>query len=351
MRSWQFRGARRYRRGELRSLSQYVTVLARCAIIFTFSLLAGSVESANARESYPSRPVTIIVPFSAGAVTDVLARIVAKELSARLGQPFVIENKPGAGTLLAAQTTARSEADGYTLFLATSSTMSINDTLYKHLPYDPAKDFVPVSLLCSIPFVLVANKNLPIKNAADLVQLAKQQPGRLNYATGGFGTTASVLLSLLKSMTGTKMTEVVYRGIPPALTDLLGGTIQFMFSDIGTVAPLIKAGRVRALGVSTASRFKGDPEIPTLAENGIPGFAGDSWQMLVAPAKTPKDVVDKLNATTNEILDTADVTRQLLNLGTTSIGKGKPGELEAYIKSETARWKKVVTDAGFAGSQ
>ena len=351
MTSWQFRGARRYRRGELRSLSQYVTVLVRCAIIFTFSLLAGLVESANARESYPSRPVTIIVPFSAGAVTDVLARIVAKELSARLGQPFVIENKPGAGTLLAAQTTARSEADGYTLFLATSSTMSINDTLYKHLPYDPAKDFVPVSLLCSIPFVLVANKNLPIKNAADLVQLAKQQPGRLNYGTGGFGTTASVLLALLKSMTGTKMTEVVYRGIPPALTDLLGGTIQFMFSDIGTVAPLIKAGRVRALGVSTASRFKGDSEIPTLAENGIPGFAGDSWQMLVAPAKTPKDVVDKLNATSNEILDTADVTLQLLNLGTTSIGKGKPGELEAYIESETARWKKVVTDAGFAGSQ
>jgi tripartite-type tricarboxylate transporter receptor subunit TctC len=325
--------------------------LARCAVIFAFSVLAGLVESANAGESYPSRPVTIVVPFSAGAVTDVLARIVAKELSARLGQPFVIENKPGAGTLLAAQTTARSSPDGYTLLVATSSTMSINNTLYKHLPYDPAKDFVPVSLLCSIPFVLVANKNLPIKNAADLVQLAKQQPGRLNYGTGGFGTTASVLIALLKSMTGTKMTEVVYRGIPPALTDLLGGTIQFMFSDIGTVAPLIEAGRVRALGVSTAERFKGDPEIPTLAENGIPGFAGDSWQMLVAPAKTPKDIVDKLNATANEILETPEVTRQLLNLGTTSIGKEKPSELKAYIESETARWKKVVADAGFAGSQ
>ena len=166
------------------------------------------------------------------------------------------------------------------------------------------------------PIRSICQQNLPIKNAADLVQLAKEQPGRLNYGTGGFGTTASVLLALLKSMTGTKMTEVVYRGIPPALTDLLGGTIQFMFSDIGTVAPLIKAGRVRALGVSTASQFKGDSEIPTLAENGIPGFAGNSWQMLVAPAKTPKDVVDKLNATTNEILDTADVTLQLLNLGT-----------------------------------
>lgn len=324
---------------------------ARWAGILAAGLAAFWAVSANAADSYPSRPVTIIVPFSAGAVTDVLARIVAKQLSARLGQPFVIENKPGAGTLLAAQTTARSAADGYTLFMATSSTMSINTTLYKHLPYDPEKDFVPLSLLCSIPFVLVANKNLPIENAADLVALAKQKPGKLNYGTGGFGTTASVLIALLRSMTGTKMTEVVYRGIPPALTDLLGGTIQFMFSDIGAGAPLIKAGKVRALGVSTAERFKGDPEIPTLAENGVPGFAGDSWQMLVAPATTPQAIVDKLNSTTNEILTTPDVTRQLLKLGMSSIGKGKPDELEAYIKAETARWRKVVTDAGFAGSQ
>lgn len=350
MRSWQFRRAAGSH-PSLPSFSERDTVLARCAAIFALGLAVFWAAPTNATVSYPLRPVTIIVPFSAGAVTDVLARTVAKQLSARLGQPFVIENKPGAGTLLAAQTTARSAADGYTLFLATSSTMSINDTLYKHLPYDPAKDFVPVSLLCSIPFVLVANKNLPIKNAADLVELAKQNPGRLNYGTGGFGTTASVLIALLRSITGTKMTEVVYRGIPPALNDLLGGTIQFMFSDIGAGAPLIKADKVRALGVSTAERFKGDPEIPTLAENGIPGFAGDSWQMLVAPAKTPKDIVDKLNATTNEILDTPEVTRQLLNLGTTAIGKGKPGDLEAYIESETARWKKVVTDAGFAGSQ
>lgn len=323
----------------------------RCAGIFAVGLAVLWAVPANAADSYPSRPVTIIVPFSAGAVTDVLARMVAKQLSARLGQPFVVENKPGAGTLLAAQTTARSAADGYTLFVATSSTMSINTTLYKHLPYDPDKDFVPVSLLCSIPFVLLANKELPIKNAAGLVELAKQKPGQLNYGTGGFGTTASVLIALLRSMTGTKMTEVVYRGIPPALTDLLGGTIQFMFSDIGAGAPLIKAGKVRALGVSTAERFKGDPEIPTLAESGVPGFAGDSWQMLVAPANTPKDVVDKLNATTNEILETPDVSKRLLNLGMSSIGKGKPDELEAYIKTETARWRKVVTDAGFAGSQ
>lgn len=324
---------------------------ARCAGIFAVGLAVLWAVPANAADSYPSRPVTIIVPFSAGAVTDVLARMVAKQLSARLGQPFVVENKPGAGTLLAAQTTARSAADGYTLFVATSSTMSINTTLYKHLPYDPDKDFVPVSLLCSIPFVLLANKELPIKNAAGLVELAKQKPGQLNYGTGGFGTTASVLIALLRSMTGTKMTEVVYRGIPPALTDLLGGTIQFMFSDIGAGAPLIKAGKVRALGVSTAARFKGDPEIPTLAESGVPGFAGDSWQMLVAPANTPKDVVDKLNATTNEILETPDVSKRLLNLGMSSVGKGKPDELEAYIKTETARWRKVVTDAGFAGSQ
>lgn len=349
MRSCQFRDAAGNRRSEPRSFSKYV--MASRAGILTVSLVAFWAASANATDSYPSRPVTIIVPFSAGAVTDVLARIVAKELSARLGQPFVIENKPGAGTLLAAQTTARSPADGYTLLVATSSTMSINDTLYKHLPYDPTKDFVPVSLLCSVPFVLVANLNLPIKNAGDLIKLAKEKPGKLNYGTGGIGTTASVLISLLKSMTGAKMTEVVYRGITPALTDMLGGTIQFMFSDIGTVAPLIKAGKVRSLGVSTAKRFKGDPEIPTLAENGVPGFDGDSWQMLVAPAKTPKDVVDKLNVTTNEILNTPEVTKQLLDLGMSSIGKQTPDELEHYVQSESARWGKVVTDAGFARSQ
>ena len=351
MRSWQIRGAAGSPQSRPRSLFKHVTVLARCAPVFTFSLLVFWVAPASATDSYPSRPVTIIVPFSAGAVTDVLARIIAKGLSERLRRPFVVENKPGAGTLLGADFTAKSPADGYTLLVATSSTMSINSTLYKHLPYDPLKDFVPVSLLCSVPFVLVANKNLPVRTAADLVELAKREPGRLNYGTGGVGTTASVLFALLKSMTDTKMTEVVYRGIPPALTDLLGGTIQIMFSDIGTVAPLIKAGKVRALGVSSAKRFKEYPEIPTLAENGIPGFAGDSWQMLMAPAKTPKDIVDKLNATTNEILEAPDGNKLLLNLGMSSIGKGKPSELEAYIKSETARWGKVVSDAGFAGSQ
>jgi tripartite-type tricarboxylate transporter receptor subunit TctC len=351
MRSWQFGDAAGSRQSGFRSLSKQVAALASCASIFAFGLVAAWAAPVNATDSYPSRPVTIIVPFSAGAVTDVLARIVAKGLSERLRQPFVVENKPGAGTLLGADLTAKSPADGHTLFVATSSTMSINNTLYKHLPYDPVRDFVPVSLLCSVPFVLVTNKNLPVKNAADLVELAKQKPGQLNYGTGGVGTTASVLIALLRGMTDTKMTEVVYRGIPPALTDLLGGTIQFMFSDIGTVAPLIKAGEVRALGVSTAKRFKGDPEIPTLAENGVPGFAGDSWQMLVAPAKTPKDIVDKLNATTNEILESPEVTKKLLNLGMSSIGKGKPSELEAYIKSEAARWGKVVTDAGYAGSQ
>ncbi len=287
--SGQFRRAANSSPSGLRFLSKRDTVLARYAGIFAVGLVAFWAAPANAADRYPSRPVAIIVPFSAGAVTDVLARIVAKELSARLAQPFVIENKPGAGTLLAAQTTAKSAADGYTLFVATSSTMSINNTLYKRLPYDPVKDFVPVSLLCSIPLVLVANKNLPVKNAADLVELAKQNPGRLNYGTGGFGTTASVLIALLKSMTNTKMTEVVYRGIPPALTDLLGGTIQFMFSDIGTVAPLIKAGKVRALGVSTAQQFNGDPDIPTLAENGVPASPetpGRCWWRLPGHLRT-----------------------------------------------------------------
>jgi tripartite-type tricarboxylate transporter receptor subunit TctC len=305
----------------------------------------------RAADGYPSRPVTIIVPFSPGAVTDILARIVAQKLSDRSGYPFVIENKPGAGTLLAAEFTAKSPPDGYTLFVATSSTMSINTTLYKSLPYDPVADFAPVSLLCSVPFVLVTSTDLPVKNLSDLIKLAKEKPGQLNYGTGGIGSTASVLISLLKSMTGTNMTEVVYRGITPSLTDLLGGTIQFILSDVGSVAQLIKDGKLRALGVSTAERFKGAPEIPTFAESGVPGFAGNSWQMLIAPAKTPKEIVDQLNVATNEILNTPGVAQQLIGLGMSAIGKQTSRELETFVKSEAARWGKVVIDAGFAGSQ
>ncbi|AMN43183.1 Bug family tripartite tricarboxylate transporter substrate binding protein [Rhodoplanes sp. Z2-YC6860] len=323
---------------------QLMGSLALCALM---ALPAGP----SFADDYPSRPVTIIVPYAAGGVTDVLARLVAQKLGERLGKPFLIENKGGAGTIVAAVSTAKSAPDGYTLMMATGSTMSINRTLYKSLPYDPDTDLTPVSLVCSVPFVLVTNPSLPVNNVSDLIKLAKEKPGTLNYGTGGVGSTVSILVYLMQSMTGVKMTEVPYRGTTPAMTDTIAGNVQFMFNDTASIAPLVKDGKLKALGISSAKRFEGTPDIPTIAEAGIPGFEGDSWQMLVAPAKTPKEIVDKLNAAINEVVNSPEIKSQMLKLGMAATGKGKPEELTAYVKSETARWGKVVTDAGYAHTQ
>lgn len=323
-------------------------LFAAFALCFVAVFQAGA---AHAQDNYPSRTVTIIVPYAAGGVTDVLARLVAQKLTERFGQPFVIENKGGAGTIVAAVSTARAAPDGYTLMLATGSTMSINRTLYKALPYNPETELTPVALLCSVPFVLVTNPSLPVNSVGDLIKLAKEKPGRLNYGTGGVGATNAILVSLMKSMTGADMTEVSYRGTTPAIADVIAGHVQFLFSDIASVAELVKDGKLRPLGISTLKRFDTAPDIPTIAESGIPGFDGDSWQMLVAPAKTPKEIIDKLNVAITEIMASPDIRQQMIKLGMSPSGKGTPAELSAFIQSETTRWGKVVTDAGFAGTQ
>lgn len=304
-----------------------------------------------AADDYPSRPVTIIVPYAAGGVTDVLARLIGQKLSDRFGRPFLIENKGGAGTIVAAVATAKAAPDGYTIMMATGSTMSINPTLYKSMSYNPDTDLTPVSLVCSVPFLLVTHPSLPVKDTSDLIKLAKEKPGVLNFGTGGVGSTTSFLVYMMQSMTGAKMTEVPYRGTTPALTDTIAGNVQFMFTDVASVTDLVKEGRLKALGISTAKRFEGAPELPTIAETGIPGFDGDSWQMLVAPAKTPKDVIAKLNAAVNEVVNSPEIRAQMLKLGMSATGRGTPEELASYVRSETARWGKVVTDAGYAGSQ
>ena len=247
--------------------------------------LAAKMARAQSAEDYPSRPVTFIVPFAPAGGTDILARLFGQILEQRLGKPFVVENRPGAGTVLATNYVAKSPPDGYTIMMSVSS-LAINATLYKKLPYDPAKDLALVALIASVPFVLVVNPSLPVHSVEDLITLAKQRP--LSFGSGGIGAFHHLAGELFASMTGIKLTHVPYRGTMPALNDVMGGYIQLMFSDLGPALPLINAGKLRALAVTTTTRFAALPDVPPLAEAGVPGFDAAAWQGVIAPAKRPR---------------------------------------------------------------
>jgi tripartite-type tricarboxylate transporter receptor subunit TctC len=302
-----------------------------------------------AAQDYPMRSVTILVPFAAGGGTDILARAVAQRLEQRLGKPFVIENRVGAGTVLAAGAAAKATPDGYTLMQATSGTLAMNGAIFKSLPYDPAKDLIPVALVAAVPFVLLVNADLPVRSVADLVKLAKEKP--LSYGSGGPGAFHHLNTELFSTMTGIKMSHVPYRGSAPALIDLVAGHIQVLFTDLAPAIELVRSNKVRVLGITTAEPAAAAPDIPPLAKAGLPGYDTAAWQMLVAPAGTPKPILTKLNAEVNALVNTAEVKKQFIDLGLIPIGKGNLEELEAYTKSEVTRWSKVINDAGIAGTQ
>ena len=310
--------------------------------------LAAKMARAQSAEDYPSRPVTFIVPFAPAGGTDILARLFGRILEQRLGKPFVVENRPGAGTVLATNYVAKSSPDGYTIMMSVSS-LAINATLYKKLPYDPAKDLALVALIASVPFVLVVNPSLPVHSVEDLITLAKQRP--LSFGSGGIGAFHHLAGELFASMTGIKLTHVPYRGTMPALNDVMGGYIQLMFSDLGPALPLINAGKLRALAVTTTTRFAALPDVPPLAEAGVPGFDAAAWQGVIAPAQTPTDIIAKLNTEINAIVAMDDVRERLANLGMNPIGKGSPDELARFLQSEIVRWGKVVEAAGIARSE
>jgi tripartite-type tricarboxylate transporter receptor subunit TctC len=322
-------------------------VALRWVIISIVAVVAWSCHAAA--QDYPTHSVTILVPFAPGGGTDLIARAVGHKLEQRLGETFVVENRPGAGTTIAAAATAKAAPDGYTLMQATSGTMAMNPTIFKKLPYQPDKDLVPVALVAGVPFVLVVNPSLPVNSIADLVKVAKQR--RLNYGSGGVGAFHHLNAELLSSMLGIKMTHVPYKGSVPAMTDLVGGTIQVLFVDIGPSIQLIRAGKARALGITSAQRVAAAPEIPPLAEVGVPGFDTTAWQMLVAPGNTPRSVVEKLNVEVNAAVQTEEITKQFVTVGLVPIGKGSLDELDAFVKSETVRWGKVIQNAGLAGTQ
>ena len=301
-------------------------------------------------QSYPVRQVNIVVPFAAGGGSDLLARLVAQKLEEKLGKPFIIENRPGAGTSLAAMQVVRAVPDGHTLMQATSSTMAINVTMSKKMPYEPLKDLVPVALLSSSPFFLVVNNNSPVKSVADLIALAKSKPNGLNYGSGGPGSMHHLSTELLQSLAGIQMTHVPYKATPPAMNDLIAGHIQVLFGDTTSVLPMIQQGIVRGIGVTTAKRSPAAPDIPAVAET-VPGFESASWQMLVAPGATPPEVIALLNREVYAIFSDPAVIQELTKRGIGPALTGNPAEVQEFVKQEIVRWSEVVRRAGLEGSQ
>jgi len=304
--------------------------------------LASTVVTAQA---WPSKPIKYIVPFAPGGTTDILARTVGEKLSVALGQPVIIENKPGAGGGVGAEFVAKAAPDGYTIMGGTISTHAINASLYKNLPYDPIKDFVPIVLLARVPNMLVVNVDIPAKSVPELIALLKANPGKYSFASSGNGTSQHLSGELFKSMSGTEMQHIPYKGSPPALQDVVGGQVTMTFDNITTAWTLAKAGKLRALAVTTASRSAVAPDVPTLAESGLAGFEVSSWQGVFAPAGTPPDIVRRLNAEIVKILNTPDVKEKLVSLGL-DVGGNTPEEFLVMVKAEVVKWADVVKKSG-----
>ena len=313
--------------------------------------LLSSLHSAAVAQDYPTRQINLIAPWPPGGAVDTLCRILGQKLADRLGKPVVIENRPGAGSVVGVAATARAAPDGYTLVMAGSASLATSVTIYKKLPYDPTKDFAPVALITRIPFVLVVHPSLPVRSVAELIKLAKDKPGQLSYASGGPGSPHHLFTELFKTMAGIEVTHVPYKGSAPALTDVIAGHVPMLFSDPVPVLPQIREGKVRALGISTAVRLPTAPDIPPIAES-VPGFDVAGWGMITTPAGTPKEVVAKLNAAMKSVAALPDVQQQIIKLGMIpGGGSTSPGDLQAFIDSEIPRWGKIVQQAGLAGSE
>jgi tripartite-type tricarboxylate transporter receptor subunit TctC len=319
-----------------------VLIVTVCALLFPALAPA---------QDYPTRAVTIVVPFTPGGATDMLARLIAQHLEKKFGKPFMIENKPGGGSVIGATSVAKATPDGYTLMMAPSGTMAVNPTMIKNLSYDPATEYVPLSLVAGTPFALVVNPSLPINSVADLVKYAKDRGGPMPFATVGPGIPHHLFAEMFKGMVGIQTSYVPYRGSVPALSDVIAGHVPVMFVDLGPAGPMITSGKVRALGVTTKDRVAAYPDIPPLGQAGVPGFEAMSWQMLVAPAKTPRPVVDKLHGEIKAFLATAEIRDHISKNGMVPMEERSVEGLQQFVKNEIARWGKVVTDAGIAGSQ
>jgi len=309
------------------------------------TLAVASMGSALAADAYPDKPLTMVVPFSAGGTTDILARIVGQALGQELGQTIIIENKPGAGGNIGAQQASRAKADGYTLFMGTVGTHAINQALYKKLPYDPAKDFAPLSRVANVPNLLVAHPSRPYKTVQEMIAYAKKHPGEVTYGSPGSGASPHVSGALFQSMTGAELTHVPYKGSAPAISDLLGNQIAVMFDNMPSAIQHVRSGKLRPIAVTTAKRSPELPDVPTIAEAGVPGYEATSWFGLWAVAGTPAPILTKLQTALTKVLKDPAVAKKIADQGGEVVIE-TPAQFDAFIKSEAAKWGKVVKESG-----
>ena len=316
-------------------------------ILYALSLAAplglGLLSSTSASaQAYPNRPIRLVVTFPTGGAPDILARLFSEK--AQLGQPVVIDNKPGAGGNIGSDIVAKSAGDGYTLVMGTVGTHSINGSLYEKMPYDMVKNFSPISLIASAPNLLVVNNDLPVKTVNELIAYMKANPNKLSFGSPGIGTSVHMSGELFKSMTGTSMTHVPYKGRQFFLPDLLGGSIQLVFDNMPSALPMAKEGKIRAIAQTTAKRSPAAPDVPTVAES-LPGFEATTWFAMFAPPNTPKPIIDKLNAEVVRVFKLPDVAERLKTLGLDPV-LSTPDELSKYQASEIVKWTKVVKESG-----
>jgi len=306
---------------------------------------AGAVEA----QSYPARTVRLIVPFAAGGSTDIIGRTVGQKLNELWGHPVVVDNRPGGSTVIGTDIVAKSPPDGYTL-LVTPAPFTIVPSLAARLPYDPAKDFEPITLINTTPLVVVVNPGVPARSVKELIALAKSKPGALNFGSSGSGGSNHLAGELFNAMAGVKMVHIPYKGNAPALTDLVGGHVDLVFNGLTSALPFIKSGRLRALAVTSLNRAGALPDLPTLSESGLKGFQAVAWNGLTAPARTPKDVILKINADVLKVVKAPELIERLKAEGSDPVGN-TPGEYAAFLRDEIAKWRKVIQFAGVKGLQ
>lgn len=309
------------------------------------SLGAALLPAAFAAEAFPNKPITLIVPFVAGGTTDILARIVGQSLGEELGQPVIIDNRAGAGGNIGGQFAARAPADGYTIFMGTVGTHAINEWLYKKMPFNPNKDFVPLTRVANVPNLLVANPAQPFKNVKELISYAQAHPGQVNFGSSGSGSSIHLSGELFKMMTKVDMIHIPYKGSAPAVTDLLGNQIAIMFDNMPSAIQHVRSGKLRPLAVTTAKRSPELPDVPTVAEAGVPGYEATSWFGLFAPTKTPADVQAKLHAAIIKVLQKPDVIKKIGDQGGEVVTESQE-EFAKFIAAENAKWKQVVKTSG-----
>jgi tripartite-type tricarboxylate transporter receptor subunit TctC len=319
-----------------------IQVLRRVTIIF-LAVLAPTAP--GAAQNYPDRVVRIVNPYPPGGSVDVMARLLAQKLGENLGQQFIVENRSGGGGNTGSDSVAKAEPDGYTLLFTAPGPLTVNQTLYSKLTFDPATDFAPIALFATAPIVLIVNPDVPAKNVQELIALARKEPGKINFASAGNGTTNHLSGELFKSMAKVDIVHVPYRGAGPAMNDLIGGHVQMFFDLMPVVLPQVTTGKVRALGAAGAARTSALPDVPTIAEQGVPGFDASSWYGLVAPAKTPEPVLAKLREEVAKALKTPDMVARIRDLGSEP-GAAFGKDFGAFMAAETKKWAEVIRASG-----